>query len=149
MAKVTINDKGVVVEKGNGLTITSPTTFVSAPVAAVSALVSSSAGPLSVSGGGVFTITGSAVAEVVMPLAAACPGATFVFRNLSLDAHYLTGSAEANGTKVFAGMAGAAPDNQGSKLTLEGTVGKSVALVSDGLSFLVMAASGSCTLSGT
>jgi len=81
-----------------------------------------------------------------MPLASSVPGGIFVFRDISGHAHALTGSQETVGTKVFAGMPGATPANSGAKLTFPAVANTSVALISDGKSFLVTAASGSITL---
>lgn len=142
MPKVIVSDQGLVQKTGSGFE------FEVAPIMPVTALVSSSTAPLTVSAGGVYTVSGEAT-QIVMPLASSMPGGKIIFRSASAYAHFLTGSQEANGTVVFAGMAGATPANQGSKLTLSNVVGSSVALVSDGAKFLVMAASGSCTLSGT
>ena len=149
MPKVTISDsQGLVQSSGSGVEINSAVTFSSLPVASVSAITSNS----TVSSPGVYTISGSGVPAlaVTLPLASSVPGGLFVFRSASPDhAHFLTGSAETNGTKVFAGHPGATPDNQGSKLTLAVGVGSSVALICDGKSFLVSAVSGSCTIAGT
>lgn len=98
---------------------------------------------------GVYTISGSDALTMIMPLASSVAGGMFVFRCASAHAHVLTGSQEVVGTKVFAGIPGAIPEGQGSKLTLPAVVGSSVSLVSDGKSFLLMAASGSCSLNGT
>lgn len=142
MPKVVVNDQGLIQKTGSGFE------FEVAPIVPIAPLVSSSTAPLTLSAGGMYTVSGEAT-HIVMPLASSIPGGTVIMRSLSAYAHFLTGSQEANGTVVFAGMAGATPANQGSKLTLPAVVGSSVALVSDGKSFLVMAASGSCTLSGT
>jgi hypothetical protein len=82
----------------------------------------------------------------VMPLASSVPGGIFVFRDISGHAHALTGSQETVGTKVFAGTLGATPANSGAKLTFPAVANTSVALISDGKSFLVTATSGSITL---
>lgn len=100
--------------------------------------------------GGVYLASSSSGAlTMTMPLASSCPGSTFVFRSTSAHAHALTGSAESNGTKVFCGFPGGTVENNGSKVALSATQGSSVVLVSDGLSFLVSAMSGTCTISGT
>ena len=92
---------------------------------------------------GVYTVDGAAVVGTVMPLASAVPGGVFIFRSLSNYAHYLTGSAEASGVRVFKNaVTGSETQVQGSKLTLAATAGSSVAVVSDGLSFLVLNSSG-------
>jgi hypothetical protein len=87
---------------------------------------------------------GSAAVTYVMPLAASCPGAFFVFRNSTAYANALTCSQETNGTKAFS-----TGDANGSKIALENVVGASVALFCDGKSFLVIGVSGSGTVSGT
>jgi len=152
MPKVIINDsKGLVQESGSGLTvdssvsISSPVTMSALPKTTVAAQTASS----TIADPGVYTISGSSALTMTIPLAANVPGGLFVFRAASAHAHVLTGSQEANGTLVFAGMPGAIPANQGSALTLPAVVGSSVALISDGKSFLVTAVSGSCTISGT
>lgn len=147
MPKVTIDDtKGLVQTSGSGLEISSELTLSSLPITSVVGKTANS----TIVSPGVYTVSGSSVVTTTMPLASSVPGGVFVFRSLSdTHAHLLTGSQEASGTKVFAGMAGATPANQGSALALASVIGSSVALVSDGKSFLVMAASGSCTISGT
>ena len=139
--KVTISDsQGIKVEAGSdGLAIDS------APNMSVVAITANT----TLSKGGVYTVSGNSPVTVTMPLAASCPGANFVFRCVSAQAHVLTCSQESNGTKAFAGLAGATPSNLGSAFTLPATVGSSAVLTSDGLSFLFSAASGSCTISGT
>lgn len=143
MAKVTIDDRGVVVTKGSGgLVVNAP--VQDSPKMTVKALTAAS----TLTAGGLYTVSGTGVITTVMPLASAVPGATFIFRSLSDHAHIFSGSQETAGTQVFAGMAGALPANLGSSLALAAVVGSSAALVSDGKSFLVMAASGTCVLSG-
>lgn len=146
MPKVVISDsKGLVQESGSGVEINSSVTFSSSPITSVSAKTAAA----TLASPGVYTLSGSSALTWTMPLASAVPGGVFVFRTASAHAHLLTGSQEASGTKVFAGMPGATPANQGSLLTFPSVQGSSVALVSDGASFLVMASSGSMTLSGT
>lgn len=137
--------KGLYEVAGSGIEIGAGVTFSSTPVTEVRA--QTSAGTLS--DAGVYTLSGSSALTWVMPLASSVPGGVFVFRTASAHAHILTGSQEAAGTKVFAGMPGATPDGQGSSLTMPSTQGSSVALISDGASFLVMASSGSVALAGT
>lgn len=96
---------------------------------------------------GVLTISGSTVLTQSMPTAASCPGATFVFRNLSAHAHVLTGSQETAGTKAFVSSLADA-EGKGSKLVLSGAVGGSVVLMSDGLYFHALSYSGSFAISG-
>ena len=103
--------------------------------------------------GGLYTLSSSTATTQIMPLASSVPGVNFIFRNLSAHQHVLTGSQEAQGTLVFAGPAGMTSSfsaaGQGSKFTMSGSVGVSVVLVSDGISFLVSAMSGSSTINGT
>jgi hypothetical protein len=152
MPKVTINDsQGLVQSSGSGVefnssvSINSPVSMTSLPTTAVSAKTAAE----TLVSPGAYTVSGSSALTMIMPQASSVPGGTFVFRTASAHAHILTGSQESSGTKVFAGMPGATPDAQGSKLTLSAVQGSSVALISDGASFLLMAASGSHTISGT
>lgn len=148
MPKLTYDSaRGLIQETGSGVTFNSDSiTFSSMPVSSVQAVTTSA----TVTSPGVFTVSGSAgVLTVVMPLASAVPGAQFVFRSTSADAHILTGSQESQGTKVFAGIPGSAVATQGSRLTLPAVLGSSVTFVSDGRSFLLTGLSGSCTIAGT
>lgn len=147
MPKVVINDsQGLVQKAGSGVEISSTVSMASLPTSPVSNFTAAT----TIVAPGVYTLSASqGVLTTTMPLASAVPGGLFVFRSTSPSAHVLTGSQESNGTLVFAGMAGATPNNQGSALTLPAVEGSSVALISDGKSFLVTAASGSCTISGT
>lgn len=138
--------KGLVQQKGSGFEINSDSLVLSAlPTSTVQAKTSNP----TITAPGVYTLSGT-VASVItgtMPLASDVPGGIFIFRNLSATGNYLTGSAETSGTKVFKGVVtGSEAQTQGSKLTLYSGVGASVALVSDGKSFLVMASSGSLTI---
>ena len=146
MPKVTMNDsKGLVQSSGSGVEIDSTVSMTSLPTTPVSAKTVAE----TIVSPGAYTLSGAGALTMIMPLASSVPGGTFVFRTASAHAHILTGSQEANGTKVFAGQAGATPDAQGSRLTLSAVQGSSVALISDGASFLLMAASGSHTINGT
>lgn len=144
MPKVTISDsKGLVQTSGAGLEINTTAAFSTFPTVSVNAKTATG----TVAAPGVYTVSGSGAGiTLTMPLASTVPGGIFVLRDVSGHAHVLTGSLETGGTKVFAGMAGATPANSGAKLTFPGTLGTSVALISDGKSFLVSAASGSFTL---
>ncbi len=93
---------------------------------------------------GVVTIAGGAASLVVMPLASDCPGSVFTIRSMSPSAHILTGSQEANGTKVFTTGTG-----NGSRATLTAVLGSSATLLSDGKNFVVLGNSGSVTIAGT
>lgn len=103
---------------------------------------------------GLYVLNAGAIATVKMPAATEYPGGMFIFRNGSSGgyANILTGSdSDSSGLKVFAAYPGTTANlnANGSKLTLATPVGSSVALVSDGNKFLVMAASGSFTIDGT
>ena len=146
MARVVISSQGIVeYESGTGVDISMPLALSQFPT--LSTTAQTSAGTLT--SPGVYTLSGSTALTWVMPLASAVPGGTFIFRTASAHAHVLSGSQETAGTRVFSGQAGATPDARGSKLTLPNVQGSSVVLVSDGLSFLLTAASGSCTIDGT
>lgn len=147
MAKITFNDSiGMKIERdGGGVVFEGGTTVSSSPKMTLQSITTASTLTL----GGVYTVSGNTAVTVTMPTAASCPGSTFVFRSTSAHAHVLTGSQETSGTKVFAGMFGASGvDGQGSSLALNAVQGSSVALISDGASFLLHALSGSCTISG-
>ena len=91
---------------------------------------------------GIYTISGTAAANVTLPQASVHPGGVFVFRSLSPYAHFITGSETAPKRVFNDGV------NAGSRLTLENVVGASVALQSDGVNYIVMAGSGSLTYAG-
>jgi len=152
MPKVTINDsQGLVQTEGSGVEFNSSVTLNSSVTmsALPKAVVSLKTDPATLTSPGVYDLNYDAPATWVMPLASSVPGGIFVFRTSDGSGHHLTGSQEVSGKKVFAGMPGATPENNGSKLTLATGTNRSVALISDGVSFLVMASSGSCTISGT
>ena len=140
MPKVTYTSgKGLVQETGSGVS------FETTPVSPVQAITTSA----SVTAPGVYTIsgsTGNGILEVVVPLASSVPGGLFVFRAASADAHYITGSSETIGTRVFKGFysgSNGAQQPQGSKVTLTGFIGNSVSFLSDGKNYCLLAASGS------
>lgn len=136
-------EKGLVQETGSGVEFqTDSLSFNAMPFSPVQAISTAA----TVTAPGVYTIAGGSPTAIVMPLAATHPGATFVFRSASAQAHYLTGSAETVGTPVFVGQQGALPAGVGSKLTFAATSGTSVVIVSDGSRFCVTAGSGSITL---
>ena len=91
-----------------------------------------------------FTNTGG-VSTLRMPLASSYPGGVYVFKNGTgvAQSNILTGSGEAAGTKVFTNQI----DGQiGSRVTLNNLAGSSVAMISTGVSFLLLANSGSITV---
>lgn len=126
--------------------------FAPFQVASVSAYISQSSNPglnvisMSLAECGVATLSGSgAVLTLIAPLASSAPGAQYFLRSLDARAHVITGSLEAQGRKVFCGE----DSGLGSKVAFDGTVGTSLRLQSDGLSWVVLAGSGSFTISGT
>ena len=132
MPKVTINDsQGLVQSSGSGVEFNSSVSMSSLPTAVVSLKTS----PSTITSPGVYNFNYDVPGTWVMPLASSVPGGLFVFRTSDGAPHSLTGSQEASGTRVFAGMPGATPDNRGSKLTLATGVNQSVALISYGISF--------------
>lgn len=146
MPKVIIDPiKGLYEVDGSGVEINVPVTYSTNPVSSVSNQTAAN----TLTSAGVYTLSGSSALTWVMPVVSSVPGGVFVFRNASAHTHILTGSQESNGTTVFSGMPGATPDGKGSMLRMPATVGSSVALISDGASFLIMASSGSVTLMGT
>jgi hypothetical protein len=152
MPKITVNDfQGLVQTEGEGVefnsavSINSTVSMQSLPTTVVTLKTS----PSTITSPGVYDFNYDFPATWIMPLASSVPGGIFVFRTSDGSGHHLTGSQEVSGTKVFAGMPGSTPENNGSKLTLATGTNRSVALISDGVSFLVMASSGSCSISGT
>lgn len=121
--------KGLVQEAGSGIS------FSTLPFAVVQTQNTSSG---SVSQPGVYTVSGTAVVTTVLPDAAAVPGGLFVFRSLSAKAHALTGSTAGN---IFTDGT-----YEGKNVALSNVVGSSVSLLSDGLSYCVIANSGSLTV---
>ena len=138
MPKVTYTStKGLVQEGGSGIT------FESTPSSPVQSIISTN---VTASLPGIYTISGSSILTVTMPLASAYPGGVYSFRNASVHAHILTGSTEALGTRVFAGAStGAALHSNGAKLTFTALAGCGATMISDGANFCVMANSGTLT----
>lgn len=143
MPKITYTSaKGLVQEAGSG---------ISFDVTPISTVQAKSANVVIVNPG-VYTLSSSVVAPITgtMPLASAVPGGQFIFRNTSAHTNVLTGSAETGGTQVF--VVGTASGNgaltkTGSKLALQGVIGSSVKLSSDGKNYIVTPGSGSITIS--
>ncbi len=147
----TDSTKGVVTtDNSSGFSVERSTSNLGfAPYAVDSIYAVTSSLTLAAGDAGVVTLSSSVagVLTEVLPTAASTPGATFVFRTTSAHAHILTGSQEANGTKVIISqLSGAA--GQGSKLTLNAAQGSSVFLQSDGRLFHVLSFSGSFTIAG-
>lgn len=130
MPKVTYTPaKGLLQEAGSGITLT-------VLPSAVVQVQNASSGSLPYPG--VYTVSGTNVVTSVLPNAASFPGGLFVIRSLSAKAHAVTGSQAGNiftdGTSV------------GKNIALNPLVGSSVSLLSDGLSYHLLANSGSLTI---
>jgi hypothetical protein len=143
MPKLTYDStRGLIQETGSGIALNADViTFSTLPSSAVQAVIADSA----ITSGGVYTMSSSAVLTLAVPPPSSLPGATLVFRSLSEHAHKITGSAAA-GPNIFAGHPGATPANSGQRITFPTTVGTSVSLISDGLSYCVIATSGTLTI---
>jgi len=147
MPKVTYTAaKGLVQEAGSGIS------FDQMPFTPVQDVTGNQLGAdVAITVPGVYKFASAFAHSASLPVASQYPGATFVFRAGGAYAFALTGSAEASGTKVFAGSPGApgTAAAQGSKLTLPNIANSSVVLVSDGANYVVMGASGSYSITGT
>lgn len=118
-----------------GLTIAKDTSNVGfGPFPVESATAITSATTLTPGNAGVLTVSSSAALTNILPTAASCPGAEFIFRNLSAHAHIITSSQETAG--VTAIVSGAS--FVGAKITMAATVGAAVILKSDGVHFTVI-----------
>jgi hypothetical protein len=140
----TIDTRGTIdTPTGASLTVSVPATFTYLPETAVQAVAASG----SITHPGVYTINNATEAGVFLPGPSTIPGGVVVLRTLGTAGkqHFLTGSASDNlGKFMTNGTA------NGSKLTIGGAVGHSVSLISDGLSFCVLAVSGTApAFSGT
>lgn len=89
--------------------------------------------------GGAFVLSSSVPISASLPSAGTSAGSMYTFRVASEHAHFLTGSSDSL-TAFTDGT------SQGASLTLSAVVGSSVAIISDGLNFLVLANSGSVTI---
>ena len=152
MPKITYSpSKGLVQEAGTGVVFQGESiSFAATPFSPVQEISATGA----VTAPGVYTITSSTggAKTVTLPSVSAFPGANFVFRVNSVDAHILTGSS-ADQKAVFTGLiqaaAGTASAKVGSKLTFAAVAGTSVVLVSDGSQYCITGGSGSFALSET
>jgi hypothetical protein len=108
---------------------------------------------LTVANAGLTLLSASqGVLTATMPSCADAIGSMFVLRTTSPSAHVLTASSTDAGTRTFC-VNPVAPITStyvaaGSKLVMANVAGSSVALFSDGVSWLVLSASGSVALSG-
>jgi|694.fasta_scaffold119165_2 hypothetical protein len=161
MPKVVYNQsQGLVQQAGSGFEVNTDTFSVNTTQFSMTSLPFSpvrditgnqNAADVAVTSPGVYKFASAFAHSASLPLASAFPGATFVFRAGGALAFALTGSAEAGGTKVFAGQLGVnggTQNAQGSKLTLAAVAGSSVSLISDGVNYSVLATSGTITITG-
>ncbi len=142
MASTIIDGRGTVdSSSGTGLTVGVASTFNNtvSMVYTPSTTVQTIAASGSITYPGVYTITNATPAGVFLPNPSTIPGGVVVFRTLGAagQQHFLTGSSADNLGKFLTNGT-----SNGSKLTIGGTIGHSVSLVSDGLSFCVIAVSG-------
>jgi len=150
MPKITYTAaKGLVQEAGSGVVIESDSVFFStSPFFTVQTLSTTGA----ITAPGVYVITSSTggAKTITLPSVSAFPGANFVFRIASANAHILTGSS-VDQAPVFTGRelsaTGAHSAKVGSKLAFTSVIGQSVVLVSDGLRYCVVGGSGSVNFS--
>ena len=141
MPKVVIGSNGFVqYADDSGLEVNTTVLLAKTPELTTTALTDAA----TLVDGGLYTVSAGTAKALTMPLASSVPGSMFIVRTASAHAHFLTGSAEAAGTKVFTDGT-----SSGSKLALSAIVGSSVTLVSDGVSFCVSAQSGSLAITGT
>ena len=146
MPKVTYDAaRGLIQEGGSGIQ------FESNPFSPVQNVTGNqNAADVAIGAPGVYRFASAFAHSASLPLASAYPGGMYVFRAGGAYAFALTGSAEAEGTKVFVlGNLTAASARNGSKLALQGVAGASVAVMSDGVNYIVMPGSGSIAFSGT
>ena len=140
----TIDTRGTIdTSTGASLTVSVPATFTYLPETTVQTIAASG----SITHPGVYTISNPTEAGVFLPNPSTIPGGVVVFRSLGAAGkqHFLTGSASDTLGKFLTNGTGA-----GSKLTIGSGVGHSVSLISDGLSFCVLAVSGTApAFSGT
>jgi hypothetical protein len=134
MPKITYTaSKGLVQEAGVGVS------FESLPFSPAQTIARTA--DVSVTSPGVYVLSSSQgnAHAVTLPAESAFPGANFVFRIASADAFTVVGT-------NICGRAGGLPAGDGTTLTFPATIGTSVVLVSDGLSYCVTAGSGSVTI---
>ena len=144
--------KGLVQEAGTGVVFQGESiSFAATPFTPVQTITGDS---VVVTSPGVYAISssGGGGETITLPSVTAFPGANFVFRCATADAHILTGSS-ADQKAVFTGLtqvaAGTAAAKVGSKLSFAAVLGTSVVLVSDGTQYCITGGSGSFTLSET
>lgn len=137
MAKITVDSRGVVVTRGgSGLVINSEATFNRGLKKGVFDVTEDDA----LERAGVYRVSGSAAVTLSLPDPSSVPGADFIIRTLSADAHVLTCS-EVTYKSITDGT------NVGTKVTFPTVKESSVYLISDGYNYLIQVGSGSITIS--
>ena len=139
--RTTITSKGVVTRKGDqgglGIDADADNTGFSPYQKPVN--TAADATTLTAADAGAHVLSGE-TPVATLPTAASVPGTIWTFRRGSSAAN-ITGSQEVTDTQVFSDGT-----NNGSRITLGGVTGDSVALMSDGTNFLVIGSSGSVVL---
>ncbi len=146
MPKVKItNKKGLVQEGGSGVELDVSPTLNSKTLSKSTSITEP----------GYFILSssdGQTAITVTVQAPSVNPGAMFIFRNASEDAHVLTSSDTiAAGVGGFQGGysdIGTANAASGDRLTFPATVGTSIAMISDGRQYLLLNGSGTLTFAG-
>ena len=146
MPVMEISDKkGIVfVNKGEGVLFKGQISYETTPTLEAQVKAASA----EISKGGLYTLTQGGISTITLPAASDVPGQLFVFRSTdsTVRAHILTGTA---GNSVIAPpqAAGAGLARAAAKVTfpVDDAVGASIAFMSDGNKFQVLAASGTFT----
>ncbi len=146
MPKVEFSDsKGLIQKAGSGVVFKDSPTFIETP-----SLEAQDKGDaaITITKGGLYNLSRAGVSTVTLPAASDVPGQLFVFRSTdaTVRAHILTGTA---GNSVIAPpqAAGAGLARAAAKVTfpVDDAAGASIAFMSDGNKFQVLAASGTFT----
>lgn len=134
--RIEISEKGIVQRKSTGGTGNS-----GLPPGALGVSDVTTDGATLVTGG-VYAVSGAAALIVNLPDPAVCAGCWLTVRDASGHAHILSG------TLVTALSGSTTGANVGAVITLDATLGSSIALLSDGAGYLVTAQSGTAGISG-
>jgi len=150
MPKVTIDDsKGLVQAAGKGVELKSNVVIHTGAELSRKAKALTASTTLTV--GGLYTVSSSTAGAktLTFPTASTVAGSMFIVRNLSADATILTGSDSGIGSFCGTGAGNhASGSDHGGKLTMSAVTGASVAMMCDGVQYLVTATSGSVTYAG-
>ncbi len=138
MAKTTVDSRGAVTSPGSGFVVKGAFTLHKGQKSIVTALT----GSQTLTRGGVYTISGTANASLVLPDPADVAGAFFTIRSLSAHNHQMSSSQVTQDTLTLTDG-----NTHGARADLQNVVGSSVMMQSDGLNYLIMGNSGSVVLS--